>query len=180
MIHSTTFRAVPGFAQGRNVRLSGLDGDRVSRAYLAAVASIGIVPILACSGVRPSGGGGTSVELAPCPPSPNCVSSEATDAAHGVDAFALAASPDEAWRAVQEEVARLPRTAIVEVTPERLHAESVSAWFGFVDDLELRLRAAENRIDVRSASRVGYSDLGVNRRRVETLREALRTRGMVR
>jgi uncharacterized protein (DUF1499 family) len=51
--------------------------------------------------------------------------------------------------------------------------------FGFVDDLELHLRAAEGVIAVRSASRLGYSDLGVNRRRIEDLRALLIKQGTV-
>jgi uncharacterized protein (DUF1499 family) len=51
--------------------------------------------------------------------------------------------------------------------------------FGFIDDLELHLRSAEGLIAVRSASRLGYSDLGVNRRRIEDLRALLIKRGIV-
>ncbi len=118
--------------------------------------------------------------LAPCPASPNCVSSDARDARHAIAPLALAAPPQEAWRAARDAVAALPRTRIVEETADSLHAECRSALFGFVDDLELELRAAEGAIAVRSASRLGYSDLGVNRRRVESLRAALRERGVVR
>ena len=67
----------------------------------------------------------------------------------------------------------------MEATDSYLRAEFKSRVFGFVDDVELQLRAAEEAIAVRSASRVGYSDLGVNRRRVESLRKILRTRGAV-
>jgi uncharacterized protein (DUF1499 family) len=77
-------------------------------------------------------------------------------------------------------VAKLPRTAVVETTPNYLHAESASAVFRYVDDLELQLREADESIAVRSASRMGRSDFGVNRRRVEALRAALRARGVVR
>ena len=63
--------------------------------------------------------------------------------------------------------------------PDYLHAECRSAVFGFVDDLELNLRPAEGIIAVRSASRLGYSDLGVNRKRIETLRTALIRQGIV-
>jgi uncharacterized protein (DUF1499 family) len=52
--------------------------------------------------------------------------------------------------------------------------------FGFVDDLELHLRPAEKLIAVRSAARLGHSDLGVNRKRVEGLRAVLRERGVIR
>ncbi len=74
----------------------------------------------------------------------------------------------------------LPRARIVEETEDYLHAECRSALFGFVDDLELQLRPSESIIAVRSASRLGYSDFGVNRRRVEALRESLAGRGVLR
>ena len=136
--------------------------------------------LVACAGTRPDDVGGTGSALAPCPSSPNCVSSEATDEEHRIDALALAVAPDEAWAAIREEVARLPRTAVVSESAGALHAESTSALFRFVDDLELRLRSADGIVAVRSASRVGHSDLGVNRERVEALRAALRERGVVR
>ena len=134
---------------------------------------------LACSGPRRPDPRAATAALAACPSSPNCVSSDAPDAAHRVEAFALAAPPDDAWRVLRDAVESLPRTTLAEATANRLHAECASAVFGFVDDLELELRASENRIAVRSASRVGYSDLGVNRRRVEGLRDVLRARGVV-
>ena len=116
--------------------------------------------------------------LSHCPSSPNCVSSDATDSRHRIPALQLAVAPAEAWRSVREVVMKLPRTRIVDETEDYLHAEYRSAVFGFVDDLELQLRPSERIIAVRSASRLGYSDLGVNRRRVEALRENL-ARGRV-
>lgn len=118
--------------------------------------------------------------LTPCPDSPNCVSSDATDASHRVEAFAIIIPADAAWRLTREIVGNLPRTRIIQATDNYLHAECTSMVFRFVDDLELELRAGEGVIAVRSASRKGYWDLGVNRRRAEALRDALRSRGVVR
>jgi uncharacterized protein (DUF1499 family) len=87
--------------------------------------------------------------------------------------FALRVPAEQAWPAARSAVANLPRTQIVDETSDYLHAESRSRIFGFVDDLELQIRPAENSVAVRSASRLGYGDLGVNRRRVETLRSEL-------
>jgi uncharacterized protein (DUF1499 family) len=81
---------------------------------------------------------------------------------------------------VRESVASLSRTKIISETSDYLHAECTSAVFGFVDDLELHLRTAEGLIAVKSASRLGYSDLGVNRRRIEDLRALLAKQGIVR
>lgn len=117
--------------------------------------------------------------LAPCPDRPNCVSTLAPDAAHRVEPFRLRGDPAVAWSAAREAVAALPRTRIVESETGYLRAEATSRLFRFVDDLELLLVPEARRIDVRSASRVGYSDLGVNRARVESLREALARAGVL-
>jgi len=117
--------------------------------------------------------------LTDCPLSPNCVCSDASDPGHRVAPFALATGPEQAWRTIEEVVASLPRTRIVARQPDYLHAEARSL-LGFVDDLELQLRADEGLVAVRSASRLGYSDLGVNRKRVEALRVRLRKRGVLR
>jgi uncharacterized protein (DUF1499 family) len=105
------------------------------------------------------------------------VCSDAGDAGHRVEPFLLAADAPRAWPALRAAVAALPRTRIVKETAGYLHAECRSALLGFVDDLELELRPAEGKVAVRSASRTGWSDLGVNRRRVEGLRAALRQQG---
>lgn len=135
--------------------------------------------LLSCAGKRPDHLGVAGGRLAPCPSSPNCVSSDAADAAHRVSPFRLGVAAEEAWHAARESVLALPRASIVEESDEYLHAECRSAWMGFVDDLELHLRAEDGVIAVRSASRLGYSDLGVNRERVETLREELLRRGVL-
>jgi len=96
-----------------------------------------------------------------------------------VVAFQIAIPAADAWRLVLEVVKELSRTRVVEATDSYLRAECTSAIFRFVDDLELELRAGEGVIAVRSASRKGYGDFGVNRRRVERLREVLRSRGVV-
>ena len=118
--------------------------------------------------------------MAPCPPTPNCVSSDATDSAHLVTAFQLAVPSTDGWRTARAAVANLPRTRIVSETDEYLHAECSSAVFGFVDDLELHLRQVQGIIAVRSAARLGHSDFGVNRKRVEKLRLLLRNQGVIR
>jgi uncharacterized protein (DUF1499 family) len=107
------------------------------------------------------------------------VSSDALDKAHRVAPFSLAVEPAQAWRAVHLAVSRLPRTEVVTDTGPYLHAECRSALFRFVDDLELLLRPDEGTIAVRSASRLGDSDFGVNRGRVEILRRTLVSAGVV-
>jgi uncharacterized protein (DUF1499 family) len=65
----------------------------------------------------------------------------------------------------------MPRTKLIRVTPEYLHVEFKSAVFGFVDDVEFAIGESPGVIHVRSASRLGYWDMGANRRRVERIRE---------
>ncbi len=131
------------------------------------------------AGKRPDLLGVRDGRLAPCPTSPNCVSSQmpADDAEHHVEALAFPAAakgdPAAAWRMLESVVRGLERTSIVTLRDDYLHAEATSALMGFVDDLECLLDVKASRIDVRSASRVGYSDLGVNRKRVEAIRAAL-------
>jgi uncharacterized protein (DUF1499 family) len=116
--------------------------------------------------------------MPPCPSYPNCVSSDAKDKTHHVRPYRLAAEPAEAWKTLQEIVRSLPRATIRKSDSDFLHAEVRSRIFRFVDDVEFHLRPDQKIIAVRSASRAGYSDLGVNRRRVEKIRNALRFRGV--
>ena len=132
------------------------------------------------SGRRPRNLGVSEGRLAACPSSPNCVSSDSADDEHRVEPFEFARDASEAWQATRDAVSALPRTRIVTESADYLHAECRSALLGFVDDLELHLRAEQGRIAVRSASRLGYSDLGVNRERVKRLRAALSRAGAIR
>ena len=136
--------------------------------------------LVSCAGQRPLNLGVSDSGLAPCPSSPNCVSSDAHDSDHAIPPFQLEVSPAEAWPVVHELVSGLPRVQIVKATDVYLYAECKSRLMGFVDDLELHLRPAGDIIAIRSASRVGLSDLGVNRRRVEDLRTVLISRGIIR
>jgi len=143
-------------------------------------ASFIVMSLFSCSGTRPVNLGIKEGRLAPCPSTPNCVSSDAADSAHAIAAFQLVAPPVESWRALRATLGSLPRTQIVTVTDDYIHAECSSAIFGFVDDLELHLRPSQNSIAVRSAARLGHSDFGVNRKRVENLRGVLTQRGVIR
>jgi len=144
------------------------------------VASLVVMPLFSCSGTRPVNLGIREGSLALCPSTPNCVSSDATDSAHAIPAFQLAVPAVEAWRVLRATLDRLPRVQIVTVTDDYVYAECSSAFFGFVDDLELHLRASQSIIAVRSASRLGHSDFGVNRKRVENLRGLLIKQGVIR
>ena len=78
----------------------------------------------------------------------------------------------EAQARLKQVLLNEPRTRIVKEEGGYLHAEARSFLFRFVDDVEFMFDADQQVIHVRSASRLGYSDLGVNRRRVERIRRA--------
>ncbi len=137
------------------------------------------MPLFSISGERPRDLGISDGRLARCPSSPNCVSSDARDEAHQVAPFQIAAPAARTWEAVREVVAAMPRTTVVSDSGEYRHAECRSLLLGFVDDLELHLRPIDGILAVRSASRVGYSDLGVNAGRVESLRQRLQVFGVI-
>ena len=104
--------------------------------------------------------------LTPCPSSPNCVCSEqGTPDSHAVDPL-----PASSWATLPEAV-EAAGGVIVERRDDYLAAAFKSRLLGFVDDVEFR--KASDAVHVRSASRVGRSDLGDNRKRVEALRAAL-------
>jgi uncharacterized protein (DUF1499 family) len=117
--------------------------------------------------------------LVACPDSPNCVSSRADDAVHGVDAFQIAGDVAAGWTSIAEGVAAVPGVRVITQTDRYLHAESTSLLMRYVDDLELVLDPATGRVDVRSASRVGVGDMGVNFARVTTLRTLLTNKGVL-
>lgn len=117
--------------------------------------------------------------LSDCGRRPNCVSSNASNPSRRVGPWRLSAAPEVAWQAVRELVAATPRTTIVKEEPWYLRAEARSRLLRFVDDLELALDPEQGLLSVRSASRVGYSDRGVNRRRVERLRSLLAERQVI-
>ena len=135
--------------------------------------------LFSCSGTRPATLGIKEGRLAPCPSTPNCVSSDAIDSGHSIAAFQIVVPPADARGALRAALEGLPRIQIIAATDDYVHAECSSAFFGFVDDLELHLRPSQNSIAVRSAARLGHSDFGVNRKRVESLRGLLIERGIV-
>ena len=92
----------------------------------------------------------------------------------------LVGDSSNGWVAIQDVVGRLPRSRIAKATDRYLHVTLQSRFLGVIDDLELRLDLQTKMISIRSASRKGYFDLGVNRRRVENLRKQLKAAKIIR
>jgi uncharacterized protein (DUF1499 family) len=112
--------------------------------------------------------------LKACPASPNCVlSMAAADEKHRVAPFPFTGRAADALARVKAAALSFPRTAVFAEEPGYVHLTFTSAVFRFVDDVELEVDEAAKVVNVRSASRVGRSDFGVNRKRVEAIRAKL-------
>lgn len=144
---------------------------------ISVLCAVALAVAWGCAASRPNGGQGSVGALRACPSSPNCA---ATEPSGELPPFRLALPAAAAWPRVREAIASLERCRVAEESPTYLRAECTSRVFRFVDDLEIEQRTESATLAVRSASRSGYSDLGVNRRRVERLRALLIERGVVR
>lgn len=136
----------------------------------------GVICMGLFSGTRPTGLGVKSGRLKPPPAAPNAVSSQ-DNGRHAIAPLPYGGTREEALAKLRSIVDSTPRTRIVEAGPDYLYAEYSSNLMGFVDDVEFYLPAYEKVIHVRSASRLGYSDFGVNRERIEDIRARLAEAG---
>ena len=126
------------------------------------------------AGKRPTNLGiQSSGQLAPCPSSPNCVNSQAQDAQHAIEPLGYKSTSKEAMANLKKVIESMESVKIITETDNYLYAEFQSKLMGFVDDVEFLVDESNNVIHVRSASRLGQSDLGVNRKRIETIRAKL-------
>lgn len=112
-------------------------------------------------------------QLAQCPSSPNCVSTQATDEGHAIAPLRYRKSRAEAKEALKDVVRTMPRTKLVAEDESYLHYEFTSLLLRFVDDVEFLLDDENKTLHFRSASRTGYGDLGVNRKRMEEIRSLI-------
>jgi uncharacterized protein (DUF1499 family) len=134
---------------------------------------VGILALFSVFSKPPTNLGAKDGKLAPCPDTPNCVCSQDSDATHAIEPLRFEGGAEEAWDKVCEMIKTWPRTKIISTTEDYLRVECTSLVFRYIDDLECLLDREAKVIHVRSSSRVGRSDLGVNRKRVEMLRQAL-------
>jgi len=111
--------------------------------------------------------------LRTCGPRPNCVCSRANEAPHAISPLEFDGDARDAFQRLKQLVAARPGTELIAETDNYLRFECTTPLMRFVDDLEFALDEAQPVIQVRSASRVGYSDMGTNRKRVEEIRRQL-------
>jgi uncharacterized protein (DUF1499 family) len=130
------------------------------------------------AGRRPDNLGVTDGRLARPKRTPNCVSSQAepSDAEHYIEPIVFRGAAAEAMAAARGAVESMERATIVREAPGYLYAEFRSRLLGYVDDVELYFDHQAGMFHVRSASRLGRRDFGVNRKRVEALRTRIEKR----
>ena len=109
--------------------------------------------------------------ITPCPQTPNCVCSLDTGRDSFIEPFSYPGNATAAKTVLRQIIEAMPRTHIERDADNYLHATFTSRVFGFVDDVEFLVDEQRQLIEVRSASRKGKYDFGVNRRRVEKLRK---------
>ena len=156
---------------------------RAAARLLALVALVIIVgaPMGLFSGTRPDNLGVHDGRLAPPKPTPNNVNSQVdanADPQHYIAPLRYSGDAARAWARLGEIVARMPRATLIESEPNYLYVEFRSRIMRFVDDAEFYLDPKTGVIQVRSAARLGRSDFGVNRERIESIRaQFVRHRG---
>lgn len=127
------------------------------------------------AGAQPTNLGINNGNLLSCPATPNCVNSQsaATDVAHAITPLPMTGNMEQTMAKLQKAIESMPRTNIIRANDNYLYVEVSSQLMRFVDDLEFYLDAPAQKIQVRSAARLGESDLGVNRQRIEEIRAKL-------
>ena len=136
------------------------------------VVLVNLILLTGCSGTMPNLGINNG-ELTPCPKTPNCVNSQADAEKHYIQPVHYAGTQQEAHDRLLQILESEKRTKILTAQENYIRVEFTSALFRFVDDVEFYFpeeQADETVIHIRSASRVGYSDLGANRKRIERIR----------
>jgi uncharacterized protein (DUF1499 family) len=144
----------------------------VSRKSIVTLVSIFMVGLtMGCSAHSSDSKTMGEIPMAPCPGSPNCVSSINPEDKHFIEPLSYSETLDSAYRKLTAILASEPRARIVAGQANYIRAEFKSGVFGFVDDVEFYFSSDQPVIHVRSASRKGYYDFGVNRRRIEGIRK---------
>lgn len=135
-----------------------------------------LIVFAGCSGTRPDLGINNG-RLMPCPGTPNCVSSQATDENYYTEPLRFMGTPQDAHGRLLNILESEQRTKLLEIRADYIRAEFTSALFGFTDDVEFYLPQKQDHgtlIHIRSASRLGYFDFGANKRRVDRIRSKLK------
>jgi uncharacterized protein (DUF1499 family) len=123
------------------------------------------------SGAGVEGLGATEDKLAPCPDSPNCVSTQSKSKRHTMEPLPYLQTREATRERILSILKGMKRMQIVKLTEFHIHVEFRTALWRFVDDVEFLLDDEERVVHFRSASRAGYYDFGLNRRRMKEISE---------
>jgi len=123
-----------------------------------------------CSAPRPDNLGLKNNLLLSCPKSPNCVLSQASDPKHQIHPIHYTSSVEIAKEKLIKVIQSMDGTRIITQDEVYWHVEFTTRWLRFIDDVEFYFPESEALIHLRSASRSGYWDLGVNRKRTKEIR----------
>lgn len=135
-----------------------------------AVLLISLLTIAGCSSMPPRNIGVTDGRLAECPDRPNCVSSQTPGTEHYIAPLEYDSEMSGAFISMVRVLETWPNTIMVKKSEDYIHVVFNSRIFKFKDDVQFFFPSNKGIIHIRSASRVGYSDLGVNRKRIEAIR----------
>ncbi|MFT6777898.1 MAG: hypothetical protein ACI9J4_001338 [Paraglaciecola sp.] len=137
-----------------------------------SIAILGVVFFVGCSGTMPKLGVNNG-QLMLCPDKPNCVNSQATDVEHFIPPIHFIGTRQDAQDRLLQILKSIERTNIIVTEKDYIQVEFTSKVFRFVDDVEFYFPSTKTEkltINIRSASRLGHSDLGANRKRIENIR----------
>jgi uncharacterized protein (DUF1499 family) len=132
---------------------------------------VSVFVLSALLGAPGEGLGGTKGKLAPCPDSPNCVSTQSERKRHAMAPLPYLQTREASRERILSILKGMKRMEIVKLTESHIRAEFRTALWGFVDDVEFFLDDTARVVHFRSASRVGYYDFGLNRRRMKEISE---------
>jgi uncharacterized protein (DUF1499 family) len=139
------------------------------------IASLGglmtIFMVSSVSGAGAEGLGATKDKLAPCPDSPNCVSTQSEGKRHAMEPLPYLQTREASRERILSILKGMKRMQIVKLTESTIHVEFRTALWKFVDDVEFLFDDEARAVHFRSASRVGYYDFGLNRRRMKEISE---------
>lgn len=138
-----------------------------------------LLALAGCASMAPQPVGLEDGKLRPCPDAPHCASSDEAREGFAIAPLKVKGAPGAAWATLVADTMAMPGVHPEASTPGYLHVTVHTATMGYVDDVEFVLRADKGEIGMRSCSRLGYYDFGVNRKRLEAVRARLRAAGVV-
>ncbi len=141
-------------------------------AVVVLLGRTGLRRLVALISKRPDNLGVTDGKLAPCPASPNCVSTQSEDERHRMEPIPYTTSTEEARRKIVQIIRSMERARVITEDDRYVYAEFQTAGLQYTDDVECYFDEDAHVIHFRSAARLPYWDWGVNRKRMQSIQSA--------